>query len=313
MVSRKEEAFTHNVFEVGDQYSRPEIALLGGVEPLSSTREWGGIVEFENCVVLFSTLVKDDLPPEHAYADVFSATEFFWESQNQNTQTSPVILRIISLEAPILLFCRLTSKTKGKATLFTFVGNLTALDYDGERPVEFRFIVDQFLQDAPKNLLQLYDWRPDKKRTLKSVEAPDRKPRIGSGQGRQSDPKKKLAVEKRAMEVAADHYRKLGFSVTDTSANNPYDLECLQNNQKVRVEVKGLTGALGPVDVTSGEVRSARSEKVRTDLFIVHSMSLAEHGKSGYVGEGGETFIETGWSPPDERLEATRYRYTPLR
>lgn len=32
------------------------------------------------------------------YADAFSVKQFLWESQNQNTQNSPVNLRIISLE-----------------------------------------------------------------------------------------------------------------------------------------------------------------------------------------------------------------------
>ena len=104
MVSRKEEKLDFDAFVVGKTYTRAEIAELGDVEPLQSSREWTGIVEFENSIVLFSTLQKEDLPPEHNYADVFSDGSFLWESQNRNTQTTPVILRVISLEAPVLFF-----------------------------------------------------------------------------------------------------------------------------------------------------------------------------------------------------------------
>ena len=310
MVSRKVENLEFDAFKIGAQYSRPQIADIGGVEPLTSSREWGGIVEFANCVVLFSTLIKDDLPPEHAYADVFSGEEFLWESQNQNTQQSPVILRIISLDAPVLLFCRITNKTKGKATPFTYVGQLVAMDYDGEKPVEFRFGVSDFQSNPPDNLLHLYDWRPGETRKLKKVESPDRVPKVRRGQGRQSDPRKRKAIEMRAMEVATAHYGLQGFTVTDTSSNSPFDLECCQDDDMVRVEVKGLSGGLGNVDVTINEVLSARSTEIPTDLFVVHSISLAEHEKLHYAGEGGDTYIESPWQPDDQNLEATRFRYS---
>ena len=93
---------------------------------------------------------------------------------------------------------------------FIYIGTLTAEDYEGERPVQMRFNVDQYLEKAPTHLQQLYDWRPGDERILKPIEAPERKPRIGSGQGRQSDPKKRKAVELRAMEVATQHYTDLG-------------------------------------------------------------------------------------------------------
>jgi hypothetical protein len=71
MPSRKSENLRTNNFDVGNAYSRSEIAENGGVVPLDNTREWTGIVEFENCVLLFPTLDKSDLPPEHRYVDVF--------------------------------------------------------------------------------------------------------------------------------------------------------------------------------------------------------------------------------------------------
>lgn len=310
MVSRKAENLNLDAFSVGDAYPRAQIAELGDVEPLQSSREWTGIVEFANCVVLFSTLEKEDLPPEHNYADVFSDSAFYWESQNRNTQETAVILRLISLDAPVLLFCRMTAKVRGQTLPFVYVGTLTAEDFESEHPVQMRFNVDQYMEDAPDQLKELYEWRPGDERVLKPIEAPDRKPRIRSGQGRQSDPKKRKAVELRAMNVATEHYKNRGYSVADTSANNPFDLECTKGDEVVRVEVKGLTGALGMVEVTIGEVLSAREDDCRTDLFVVHSISLKEKGKTDFVGEGGESRIERDWSPADDSLEAIRFKYS---
>src|SRR5215469_8028670 len=101
MPSRKREKLDTTVFEVGATYTRPGIAELGGVAPLDNTREWTGIVEFENCVVIFPTLDKTDLPPEHRYVDVFEGDQFKWDSQNRNTQDSPVIARILSRGTPV--------------------------------------------------------------------------------------------------------------------------------------------------------------------------------------------------------------------
>jgi len=204
----------------------------------------------------------------------------------------------------------MTNKTKGKATPFTYVGQLVAMDYDGEKPVEFRFSVSDFQSNPPDNLLHLYDWRPGETRKLKKVESPDRVPKVRRGQGRQSDPRKRKAIEMRAMAVATAHYELQGFTVTDTSSNSSFDLECRQSDDIVRVEVKGLSGGLGGVDVTINEVRSARSTEIPTDLFVVHSISLTEHEKLHYVGVGGDTYIESPWQPDDQNLEATRFRYS---
>ena len=65
MVNRKTEGLSFEAFSIGSEYSRPEIAKPGNVELLTNTREWTGIVKFQNCIVLFSTLIKENLPPEH--------------------------------------------------------------------------------------------------------------------------------------------------------------------------------------------------------------------------------------------------------
>lgn len=125
--------------------------------------------------------------------------------------------------------------------------------------------------------------------------------------------KKQKAVENRAMAVATKHYAALGYSVTDTSTNNRYDLLCSKDDETVRVKVKGLTGGLGVVEVTKGEVQSARSSECPTHLFVVYSISLKEINRTDFVGEGGESHILASWQPKDSDLDATRFRFTVAR
>lgn len=40
-------------------------------------------------------------------------------------------------------------------------------------------------------------------------------------------------------------------------------------------------------------------------MFVVHLIALAEHDKLHFTGEGGEAYIESGWNPAEEILEAT--------
>ena len=94
MPRRKDEVFDMEPFRLGTGYSRPEIASLARVAPLASSREWTALLSFQNCVVLFSTLDKSDLPPEHQYADLFVGPQFKWESQNLNTQDTPSIRKL---------------------------------------------------------------------------------------------------------------------------------------------------------------------------------------------------------------------------
>lgn len=90
------------------------------------------------------------------------------------------------------------------------------------------------------------------------VEIPDESAPPRSGQGRQMDARKRQAIDAWAMQRAYQHYENMGYALTDTSKVAPYDYMASKNGEQRRVEVKGLTGELGPVMVTAGEVRSAR-------------------------------------------------------
>ena len=309
MVSRKSETLELSALQVGASSTREQIAKLGRVSPLTGTREWTGIVEFENCIVLFVTLDKGELPIEHSYQDYFEDELFYWESQNRNTQNSPVILRLLSGD-PVVLFCRLHATSGRTASPFVYCGRLACEDYQDERPVKIRYVSLDYRIDAGEPLAELYAWKPTHKRLLTVLEAPDDPPKRSSGQGRVSDAKKRKVIERFAMTRAVAHYETGGYMVEDTSANSPYDLVCSRaNGPPVRVEVKGLTGEPLSVFVTIGEVNSARDPSIRTDLFIVHGIQL-EVDRDDYRATGGEVRLVEDWLPEESSLSPVQYRYS---
>jgi hypothetical protein len=308
MPSRKQESFSFEAFRIGDEYTRDHIARIAKAAPLRNNREWTGIVEFANCVVLFSTLDKSDLPPEHNYADCFSGDQFKWESQNENTQNTPVIARILSHECPVLLFCRPKAKDQGHAVPFVYVGLVRADTHDGNRPVKVLFDLLNYEEHANPALKQLYDWRPAGGRKLDSLEVPSYGRPLG--QGRQMDSRKRRAIEDRAMLVCREQYEGEGFKMTDTSKTHPYDYVAVNETDRRHVEVKGCTGTLSSVSVTSGEIRAAREEGVLTDLFVVHSISVVERTPGVFIAIGGEVVRLTNWKPDDRWLTPTQFDYS---
>ena len=309
-------------FQVGHTYSRKDVADTGEVPRPKQDRDWTGIVQFQNCVLLFVTLDKTDFNESSQYHDIFeeSGTKFLWDSQSSNTQETPVIARIINEDA-VIVFVRLAAKIRSRTQPFTFVGKLTPLDYDSEKPVQMIFEVSEHVQNPPDNLRDIYDWKPSGKRRLRPIEVGEveiaepksKRRRSGSGQGRLVDPAKKKAIELRAMAVATEHYEKLGYVVEDTSrknANNtaPFDLLCVRDPEERKVEVKGTTQSPQSVNVTANEVKSARDSESETDLFVLHGINaFKESGE--FRAEGGESIILTNWIPEDEQLTPTAFIY----
>lgn len=134
-------------------------------------------------------------------------------------------------------------------------------------------------------------------------------PKSRDGAGRLQDPEKRKAIELHAEDLAVDHYEELGWTVKRKGA--PYDLDCTQDREKLRVEVKGTTGAAGEVELTSNEVLSARDQP--SELFVVSNITAVRStGTDGQVlitTSGGTAHILREWAPHDNDLSATRYRY----
>jgi len=129
-----------------------------------------------------------------------------------------------------------------------------------------------------------------------------------AGQGFEPDPKVRHAVERRAMEVARAYYQKLGYRVTDTSLQRPYDYILSKNGKERRVEVKGTRGTCFDVILTAGEVNAAQSGPEQTDLFVVSEIKVTK--RNGKVSASrGRHQVFTKWKPSIEDLAPTEYRY----
>src|SRR5690606_27795371 len=103
------------------------------------------------------------------------------------------------------------------------------------------------------------------------------------------------------------HFRERGFEVVDTSANQPYDLECTKSGDAFRVEVKGSIGKSSRVHLTRNEVLNARSH--RTVLFIVGCIEI-DVQSSPPAATGGTIVRQIdNWRPSDVDLIPETYTY----
>jgi hypothetical protein len=128
------------------------------------------------------------------------------------------------------------------------------------------------------------------------------------GQGFIKDPALRKAIEDRAMEVALEHYRARFSSVENTSKSKPYDLRAADDGLELRVEVKGSTGTGADIRLTMGEVANARGDGWRTDLFVVTNIRVTP-SPDGPQAHGGDVRVFEDWTPLDEHLKATVFRY----
>jgi hypothetical protein len=111
------------------------------------------------------------------------------------------------------------------------------------------------------------------------------------GQGRRLSAAEMRAVERQAMVMATEHFRKQGWAVKDVSTQGPYDLECTRNAQVLAVEVKGtIEPTIGEVLVTRNEVKLAQSQRV--DYAVVAAITLAGSGNRVRARGGTLTVYE---------------------
>lgn len=122
-----------------------------------------------------------------------------------------------------------------------------------------------------------------------------------------SDPEKKYAVERVAVDRAVSFYQSEGFHVEEKG--KPYDLLCIKDDLTIHVEVKGSTGSGRKVILTINEVNDAKNMDWRSDLFIVYGIILNRvDGK--WFGTGGTTRHLTSWLPLEKDMKATQFEYS---
>ncbi|HMV33840.1 MAG TPA: DUF3883 domain-containing protein [Gemmatimonadales bacterium] len=133
-------------------------------------------------------------------------------------------------------------------------------------------------------------------------------PRGGGGQGRRQSPRVRRAIERYAMRVVEAHLEAAGWTLTDTSKGNPYDLLAVRGNAIRYVEVKGTSGGGDTIEVTAGEVKHARAHPAETTLALVTGISVDETDPERPVCSGGELRVVERWAPAEEDLDPTVFR-----
>lgn len=118
-----------------------------------------GFVVSPKHIFLLVTLTKDDMNPEHQYADHFlSDKEFNWQSQNRTAQKSPNGQKIhdhAAMGIHVHLFVRPTKKTGQKPTPFTYCGEVDFVSWEGNSPITVRWRLKELVPSSLRALLKV--------------------------------------------------------------------------------------------------------------------------------------------------------------
>ncbi len=132
------------------------------------------------------------------------------------------------------------------------------------------------------------------------------KPRKSSGQGFQSTPEVRRAIELKAMNLAIDYFQEKGWIVEDVSQRESYDLKCTRQQEEVYVEVKGTTSEGSQILLTPNEVLHTQQNYPNTALFVVSRLQVNNSGEEVEV-TGGEIQLIMPWLLKDDDLKAIGY------
>jgi hypothetical protein len=113
------------------------------------------------------------------------------------------------------------------------------------------------------------------------------------------------AVEERAMEVTKKYYRRCGYAVEDKSRTESYDFLCGKDGARLRVEVKGTRTDGAIILLTANEVELAQSGRGKTELCVVHSISVS-NAKTPKA-TGGKLVRYENWNPHSHELRPVQY------
>lgn len=126
------------------------------------------------------------------------------------------------------------------------------------------------------------------------------------GQGLQMDAEVRRAIENAAQDRLMRYYRDLGWTVTDTRHNRPYDAEAVRGADRVYLEAKGTQSRGDSVIVTRNEVDHARQHPGLCVMGVWSGMRLV----------GSEVDLESGefrlldFNPTDRQLSPRDFDWT---
>lgn len=127
---------------------------------------------------------------------------------------------------------------------------------------------------------------------------------------RAQDPKLRVAVERRSLDVAREHYKTLGASDDDIKElGKPYDLVVQLGGVERHAEVKGSSLLIDTVELTVNEVTHGKSCPL-SDLLVVDGIEWSRDDDGEVTAWGGTLRVWADWSPKDDALAVRKYAYT---
>lgn len=129
-----------------------------------------------------------------------------------------------------------------------------------------------------------------------------------SGQGRGLTQPQKIAVERRAMDLATEHLTSNGWTVRDVGATHSYDIDATRPGEHLYVEVKGTTSAGDDIILTRREVELMTEKHPHTMLAVVHGIQLDRTADTPQA-VGGTLDIYFPWKITPDRLIPISYQY----
>jgi len=131
------------------------------------------------------------------------------------------------------------------------------------------------------------------------------------GQGLRQTAAERVAIERRAVAVAAEYLTAEGYEVVDVGATESYDLDARRGEQHLYVEVKGTTTVWtngSEILLTRKEVALHLREYPNNMLLIVSRIAL-DRSITPPSASGGELRVIQPWRLVEANLTPVTYRY----
>ncbi len=127
-----------------------------------------------------------------------------------------------------------------------------------------------------------------------------------SGQGRETDVKRRRQVEDAAQDRLMETYRSQGWTVHDTRYGNPFDAIAEKDGIELYLEAKGTQSSGDSVIVTRGEVEFARANPGRCFMGIWSGIKFSS---AGALDQDSGTFEIIKFEPKYEDLQSISYTW----
>ncbi|SDK97206.1 protein of unknown function [Lentzea albidocapillata subsp. violacea] len=131
------------------------------------------------------------------------------------------------------------------------------------------------------------------------------------GQGLRLDAAERIAIERRAVDLASQYLEAEGFSVKDVGATKSYDLDARRGEEHLYVEVKGTTTKwtdASEIILTKNEVDLHR-DRYPNNMLVIVSHIVLDHSVTPPTASGGALRVIHPWQVKVPNLTPVSYRY----